>query len=101
MPDSNKTSPSVATPRLNLGAAYYPEQWPEERWPEDIRLMHAAGFTVVRMAEFAWSTMEPSAGEFDLDWLERAIDLLAAEGIASVLGTPTAAPPGTSRPAGG
>jgi beta-galactosidase len=78
---------------LNLGASYYPEHWPEERWPEDIRLMRVAGLTVVRMAEFAWSTMEPSAGEFDFDWLERAIGLLAAEGVASVLGTPTATPP--------
>lgn len=93
MPDSNETSPAVATPRLNLGAAYYPEHWPEERWPEDIRLMQTAGFTVVRMAEFAWSTLQSSAEEFDFDWLERAISLLADQGIASILGTPTAAPP--------
>ena len=39
---------------LYLGAAYYPEHWPEERWPEDIHLMQEAGLTVVRMAEFAW-----------------------------------------------
>ena len=35
--------------KLHLGAAYYPEHWPEERWVEDIRLMKEAGFTVVRM----------------------------------------------------
>jgi beta-galactosidase len=79
--------------RLHLGAAYYPEHWPEERWPEDIRLMRAAGLTVVRMAEFAWSTMEPSEGKFKFEWLDRAINLLAAVGIDTVLGTPTAAPP--------
>jgi beta-galactosidase len=79
--------------RLHLGAAYYPEHWPEERWPEDIRLMREAGFTVVRLAEFAWSALEPADGEFDFDWLERAISALAAAGIVSVLGTPTAAPP--------
>jgi beta-galactosidase len=79
--------------RLHFGAAYYPEHWPEERWPEDIRLMVEAGFTVVRMGEFAWSTFEPSEGEFHFDWLERAIALLAENGIQSVLGTPTAAPP--------
>jgi beta-galactosidase len=81
------------TDRLYLGAAYYPEQWPEERWPEDIRLMRQAGLTVARMAEFAWSALEPAAGKLDFGWLDRAIDLLASEGIASVLGTPTAAPP--------
>ncbi|MCJ7708833.1 MAG: beta-galactosidase, partial [Anaerolineales bacterium] len=62
---------------LHLGAAYYPEHWPEECWPEDIRLMQQAGLTVVRLAEFAWSTMEPEAGAFQLDWLERAITALA------------------------
>ena len=80
-------------PRLHLGAAYYPEHWPEERWAEDIRLMREAGFTVVRMGEFAWSTFEPAEGEFHFDWLERAISMLAEAGIVSVLGTPTAAPP--------
>lgn len=78
---------------LHFGAAYYPEHWPRERWPEDVRLMQEAGFTVARMAEFAWSTMEPSPGHFTLDWLADAIDLLADHGLATVLGTPTAAPP--------
>ena len=55
--------------------------------------MREAGFTVARMAEFAWSTMEPVAGEFNFDWLGYAIAQLAVSGIASVLGTPTAAPP--------
>jgi len=84
---------STPAARLQFGASYYPEHWPEARWPEDIRLMREAGFSVVRMAEFAWSTMQPAAGKYDFDWLERAIGLLAAEGIVTVLGTPTATPP--------
>jgi len=80
-------------PCLHLGAAYYPEQWPEERWPEDIRLMREARLTVVRMAEFAWSALEPARGEFRFDWLDRAVAALAEAGIASVLSTPTAGPP--------
>src|SRR5579859_218522 len=83
----------TTTHPLRFGAAYYPEHWPEERWPEDIRLMQAASLTVVRMGEFAWSTFEPSAGQFNFGWLDRAIDQMAAAGIATVLGTPTAAPP--------
>lgn len=83
----------LSSSRLHLGAAYYPEHWPEERWSEDIKLMREAGFTVARMGEFAWSTLEPSEGTFQFDWLERAIEALAAADIASVLGTPTAAPP--------
>jgi beta-galactosidase len=94
MPHNQNTDyPNQEHPRLYLGAAYYPEHWPEERWPEDIRLMSEAGFNVVRMAEFAWSTLEPAEGEFDFDWLDRVISQLASAGIVSVLGTPTAAPP--------
>ncbi|MBN1867165.1 beta-galactosidase [Candidatus Sumerlaeota bacterium] len=79
--------------RLHLGAAYYPEHWPEARWPEDLRLMREAHMTVVRMGEFAWSTMEPEPGAVRLDWLDRAVDLAAKAGLVAVLGTPTAAPP--------
>jgi beta-galactosidase len=86
-------TPFISASKLHLGASYYPEHWPEERWPEDIRLMREAGFTVARLGEFAWSSMEPSDGDFQLDWLERVIRQLGAAGIATVLGTPTAGPP--------
>jgi beta-galactosidase len=76
-----------------MGSAWYPEQWPEARWEEDLRLMEAADLKVVRVGEFAWSRMEPSEGHYDLDWLERAINLAAKHHIVSVLGTPTATPP--------
>jgi len=76
-----------------MGVAWYPEQWPESRWEEELRLMEAADLKVVRLAEFAWSRMEPSEGHYDFDWLERAIGLAARHHIVSVIGTPTATPP--------
>ena len=36
-----------------FGADYYPEHWPEERWPEDARLMADAGIPpsdIIRIA---------------------------------------------------
>lgn len=51
--------------RLWLGSAWYPEQWPEERW-EDLRLMKAHGANVVRIGEYAWSRMEPEEGKYDI-----------------------------------
>lgn len=80
-------------PALLLGAAWYPEQWPESRWPEDLKLMEAAHIRMVRVAEFAWSRLEPRDSQFDLDWLDRAIALAAKHRIAVVIGTPSAAPP--------
>jgi len=76
-----------------LGVDYYPEHWPEERWDIDARLMNEAGLSVVRLAEFAWAKMEPSEGQYDWLWLDKAIETLAGEGLQVVLGTPTANPP--------
>jgi beta-galactosidase len=78
---------------FHFGVDYYPEHWPEERWPEDARLMSEAGINVVRLAEFAWSVLEPQPGCFDFDWLDRAIAILHEHGIQVVLGTPTASAP--------
>jgi beta-galactosidase len=76
-----------------LGAAWYPEQWPEARWEADLALMEAAHINFVRVSEFAWSTMEPREGDYQLDWLEHAVRLAEKHHIAVVLGTPSAAPP--------
>jgi beta-galactosidase len=84
---------SGSDPRIRLGTAYYPEQWPQVRWAVDARLMADAGLSLVRMGEFAWAELEPEAGRFRLEWLEEAIGLFAAQGLHVVLGTPTAAPP--------
>jgi beta-galactosidase len=81
------------TPALLLGTAWYPEQWPESRWDADLALMQKAGIHMVRVGEFAWSRMEPSEGQYDLDWLDHAIAAAAKHGIVTVIGTPSAAPP--------
>ena len=76
-----------------IGSDYYPEDWPEEQLDEDIAKMKEAGMNVARIAEFAWSRMEPSDGVFEFGWLHRVVDALGAAGIAVILGTPTATPP--------
>jgi beta-galactosidase len=93
--DSNRAGSSFADtrPPLFLGTAWYPEQWPEQRWDADLSLMEQASIRFVRIGEFAWSAMEPSEGRYDFDWLDRAIALAAKHRIYVVLGTPTAAPP--------
>ena len=78
---------------IHLGAAWYPEQWPESQWERDLQLMQDAHFNVVRIGEFAWSSLEPSEGHYDFAWMERAIALAAKHHIAVVIGTPTDAPP--------
>ncbi|MFK8051410.1 MAG: beta-galactosidase [Woeseiaceae bacterium] len=81
------------TDRPALGVCYYPEHWPEAQWSIDAADMAKHGISIVRVAEFAWSRIEPKANYFDWIWLDRAIDTLAAAGLNIVLGTPTACPP--------
>lgn len=78
---------------MKLGVCYYPEHWPESVWPDDARRMRELGISVVRVGEFAWSRLEPTRGSFNFDWLHRALDILHAEGLEVVMGTPTATPP--------
>jgi len=90
---------TIATPAksaystLYFGASWYPEQWPEQRWEHDLALMQAAHINVVRLGEFAWSSLEPSEGRYNFGWLDRAISKAATHHIKVVIGTPTAAPP--------
>ena len=77
---------------FRFGVDYYPEHWPPERWETDARLMEEAGINVVRLAEFAWSYLEPRPGHYDFGWLDRALEILNRHGIQAVLGTPTASP---------
>jgi beta-galactosidase len=76
-----------------LGVCYYPEHWPENWWENDARRMRALGISHVRIGEFAWSRLEPKRGEYDFDWLDRAMHVLSEAGLKIVLGTPTATPP--------
>jgi beta-galactosidase len=94
---ASAVTPQTATPppapAILLGTSWYPEQWPESRWEADLTLMQQAGIRVMRVGEFAWARMEPSEGQYDLDWLDRAITAASRHGIYVVIGTPTAGPP--------
>ncbi|CAM5434029.1 Beta-galactosidase OS=Streptomyces aurantiogriseus OX=66870 GN=GCM10010251_65790 PE=3 SV=1 [Streptomyces aurantiogriseus] len=86
-------SRELKVPGIAYGGDYNPEQWPEEVWAEDMRLMGEAGVTMVSVNIFSWALLEPSEGEYDFSRLDRVLDMLYAHGIAADLATPTAAPP--------
>ena len=60
---------------VNVGAYYYPEHWPENEWDQDLSKMAELGFEFTHFGEFAWSRMEPTEGNFDFSWLDKAIDI--------------------------
>ena len=78
---------------IAFGGDYNPDQWPEEVWDDDIRLMKKAGVNLVSVGIFSWAKIEPEEGKYDFDWLDRAIDKLGKAGIAVDLASATASPP--------
>ncbi|MFG2830954.1 beta-galactosidase [Streptomyces sp. NPDC048434] len=78
---------------IRFGGDYNPEQWPEEVWAEDLKLMKAAHVTMVTAGIFSWAKVEPRPGVWDFDWFDRVMDGLAGAGIAVCLATMTASPP--------
>ncbi len=77
------------------GGDYNPDQW--LNYPEilekDIEYMKKANVNAVSLNIFGWSTLEPSEGEYNIQWLEDIINNLYANGIYTVLATPSGAMP--------
>lgn len=78
---------------IAFGGDYNPEQWPEEVWAEDARLMQEAGVNLVTVGVFSWARIQPSADTWEFAWLDRVMDLLHEHDIAVDLATATASPP--------
>ena len=77
------------------GGDYNPEQWLDrpDILEEDIRMMKKAGMNCATLGVFSWSTYEPREGEFHFAWLHDIMDKLYANGIYTILATPSGARP--------
>lgn len=80
-------------PVKTMGVDYYPEQWSESLWEEDLDRMKDAGTRCVRIAEFGWNMVEPEEGQFTFDFYDRFLDLCEKKGMKVIFGTPSATPP--------
>ena len=88
---SHKRPASLA--KFWFGACYYPEHWDAATRADDAIRMTQAGINVVRMAEFVWDMLEPEEGVYRFGLLDETIATLGAQGISTILCTPTATPP--------
>lgn len=75
------------------GGDYNPEQWPEEIWQEDMKLMKQAHINEVTLNVFSWSLLQPSENEYDFHLLDRIVDICKANGLRIVMATGTGALP--------
>ncbi len=78
---------------IAFGGDYNPDQWSEETWDDDVRLMKKAGVNTVALAIFSWDRIQPQENRWDFGWLDRIIDKLGKAGIATDLASATATAP--------
>lgn len=78
---------------IDLGVCYYPEHWDKGLWAQDLERMLEAGIKTVRIAEFAWSLIEPREGEFTYEFFDSFLELAGEKGMQVIFCTPTATPP--------
>jgi beta-galactosidase len=78
------------------GGDYNPDQWLKWKdtvWKEDMRLAKLAGVNTLSVGIFAWAALEPREGEYRFDWLDEIMDMMADNGMAAVLATPSGSRP--------
>ncbi len=78
---------------IAFGGDYNPDQWSEDIWDDDIRLMKQAGVNTVALAIFSWDRIQPTEDRWDFGWLDRIIDKLGNAGIVVDLASATATAP--------
>lgn len=78
---------------LHLAVDYYPSQWPEYMWEDDLSRMREANISYVRVNEFDWSVLEPSEGQYNFTLLDTTLELFQRYGLKAIIGTPTPSPP--------
>ena len=78
---------------IAFGGDYNPDQWSEDIWDDDIRLMEKAGVNTVALAIFSWDRIQPTEDRWNFGWLDRIIEKLGKAGIATDLASATATAP--------
>lgn len=75
------------------GGDYCPEQWPEEVWLEDVRIMKYYGVNAVTINVHSWCVVQPQDAPYDFTRMDKIVRLLDQNGINIVMATGTAALP--------
>lgn len=72
--------------QLYVGTNYHPHDDKNlEKIRQDIQLMKAAGFNVVRMGHLAWDSYETKEGKFDFGWFDKVMNMMDDAGIKVIL----------------
>ena len=75
------------------GGDYNPEQWPEEVWAEDMRMMKEAHINIVTLNVFSWAALQPDEDTYNFEKLDRIMEYIRDNGLKVCLATSTGAHP--------
>ena len=78
---------------IPFGGDYCPEQWDEDTWKEDIRLMKELGVNTVTINVHSWVMNQPAEDVFDYTTLDKIVQMLTDADIRIIMGTATTAVP--------
>ncbi len=81
------------TDKIAYGGDYNPEQWPEETWEEDMRLLSLAHIDTLTLNVFSWAALQPSENEYRFEKLDKIMELAKRHHMNVCLATGTAAHP--------
>ncbi|MHA6720415.1 beta-galactosidase [Sphingomonas sp. RS6] len=73
---------------LFVGTCYQPVDRSPEQIRQDIAVMKAAGFNMVRMGDLSWDSFEPEEGRFTFEWFDKVIEQMHAAGIRVIVDIP-------------
>ncbi len=75
------------------GGDYNPEQWPDEVWREDMRLLKKAHINEVTLNVFSWAALQPDEDTYDFSKLDKIMELVREHGLKVCMATSTGAHP--------
>lgn len=79
--------------KILYGGDYNPEQWPEEIWEEDMRLLKLAHIDIVTLNVFSWAALQPDENTYDFSKLDKIMEMVKANGLKVCMATATAVHP--------
>lgn len=79
--------------KILYGGDYNPEQWPEETWEEDMRLLKLAHIDIVTLNVFSWASLQPEENVYHFEKLDKIMEMVQKHGLKVCLATSTAVHP--------
>lgn len=79
--------------KVLFGGDYNPEQWPEDIWEMDMRLLKEAHIDIVTLNVFSWASLQRDEETYTFAKLDKIMELVRNNGMKVCMATSTAAHP--------